>query len=161
MFTSQDILDFHANKIAHPCGLYIKDFVDTDDEFWNTRHDFIQWLFPNREPSKRHPDQPYLPDIYDYQSLSCGYADKNIWRFFEYLKNNSAFCCGANTHNDLRVTRVIKFCSLVNCMTREEFCRLPPSVALFWNVMKIVDGRKSWDTAKYWHEACEGWRLLS
>lgn len=159
-YTAQHILDFHAGLIPHPCGFYIYDFWNTPDGFWDERHDFIQWLFPNTEPSKAQPDTPYLPDVNDYRLVDKSKGELHLSRFFKYLERNKAFCAGFDTHNDLRVTRAIKFCSLVNMAGLEEWESFPLAVAVFWKVMKLVGGRKSWDTVKYWHEACEGWRLL-
>jgi hypothetical protein len=158
IYTPQDILDFQNGARNHPSGFTFEEMLSQDDNWWESTHDFIQWMFPNNEPSKAQPETPYLADLSYYQLLNHQLIAAASYRFFEFLKDNKDFRAGYPTHNDLRVTQMIKCVSLIQVSGHRE--EIPMAVWYFYKTIGLVEGSKDWDVVKYWHQACEGYRLI-
>jgi hypothetical protein len=150
------IIEFYNRALVHPSGYTVDSILKESDEWWENTHDFIQWIFPSMETSKFNICAPTLT-FGDFELLKRYTLEEFAGRFYTFLSNNKDFRNGIQTHNDLRVTRAIK-CMTAFAMTRSENCGM--SSNFFWKVMGLVEDRKKWDTVKYWHQACEGWRLL-
>lgn len=64
------IIDFYRDESSwkktapsHPsCYTHFDIVRNWSDDKWNACHDFIQWLFPLKEPSNFNPDAPLLSD---------------------------------------------------------------------------------------------------
>jgi hypothetical protein len=78
-----DILDFYRGEYAwdktkvnpHPSGYSHFDIIHNwSDDKWEVAHDFIQWLFPLKEPSNFNPDAPLLTD----EDVSVFQADESL-----------------------------------------------------------------------------------
>jgi hypothetical protein len=79
-----------------------------DDDEWDNRHNFIQWVFPTSVPSKYNPTAPVL-DAVQAKIL----ADEHwhhiydaVNRFEGFLINTDSF--RAFNHNFLRISRVLQ-----------------------------------------------------
>lgn len=80
-------------------GYTLHDIIDKDDEWWEHTHDFIQWLFPDYQPSSCNKTAP----IWEGEKYEKPIADLVVARFLKFLKNY--YVTG---HNALRITRAIK-----------------------------------------------------
>lgn len=49
---------------SKPHGHSLADIIDFNRMDFDTHHDFVQWLFPNREPSPINPLAPVLTDLH-------------------------------------------------------------------------------------------------
>ena len=150
----QALFDFYNFGKPNPNGVTVESIINASDEWWENQHDFIQWAFPNNVKSGCNPNAPILA-WHEFEFLSRESLELLLGRFFQFLKNNKDFVDGVSTHNDLRVTRALK-CATLFSFKRHDASGM--SINLFWQVMGIVQDRKKWDTVKYWHKACEGWR---
>ena len=46
------IINFYCAIEGHDQGRMLADILNQDDRWLESVHDYIQWLFPNREPSE-------------------------------------------------------------------------------------------------------------
>jgi len=128
------IIDFYSGK--KNLKYSYKDVENFNDSQWENYHDFIQIVFPNREPSQHNPDAPlltdedlkilqeqyplYVEDMVDYYMsflgfLSCSY--KGIRYYLQDNEDNISRVTHLN-HNTLRITRLLKFLREFN----QELC---------------------------------------
>lgn len=59
------IVDFYRDEkgVANPSGYSLFDILHNwEDGDWEGVHDFIQWVFPLKEPSNFNPDAPLLTE---------------------------------------------------------------------------------------------------
>jgi hypothetical protein len=54
------IISFYSGKTPDDRGRYLKDIQQWPDHRLESVHDFIQWMFPLREPSGVNPGAPVL-----------------------------------------------------------------------------------------------------
>lgn len=130
---------------------------------WEDNHDFIQWVFPNKEPSQFNPNAPILTDEdiaflkqkrFDYRITMLfekfvnflGYRRHYKWnRLQQWCYNTIEYRVKAINHNQLRITRLIKFLKLLE--KRELLDILYHAL-----VREDVQG----DAKFYWTEAYHG-----
>lgn len=106
-------------------GVTLEEIWRWDDATLESRHDFIQWLFPLREPSQFNPSAPLTDD----QTIGAFQADKtlrdkmvhslDVMLKFYGFERNEGIERGANfarqaknwlhpgNHNYLRITRIL------------------------------------------------------
>ncbi len=108
-------------------GRSLAEILEQDDLWFETVHDFIQWLFPNREHSRVNPHAPNLtPEV-----ISAFNSDELLKRQLRASFNRMLAFYGLrdsghtikkadnwperktdwftrDTHNNLRITRIIK-----------------------------------------------------
>jgi hypothetical protein len=82
-----------------------------DNAALEQNHDFIQWLFPLREPSRAVPDAPVLTDaeveaIRDSGMAQCALAAATDRMDAFYRATHDWLM--PNDHNHLRITRIIR-----------------------------------------------------
>jgi hypothetical protein len=106
---------------------------------FDTAHDFIQWLFPNRQPSPVNWDAPLLTDLHveAYVQLPTlrQAVDSALTRFMDFLgieEGPQGFTHGQNfekgsrywlcplDHNHRRISRVLTFLCEMGCVERAE-----------------------------------------
>lgn len=132
-------IDFISGFGTDHKGRYLLDIVyNRNDDWWESNHDHIQWLFPNYSPSQYNPHAPILSidDITQahYYKDNIKLAFDRFMRFLGlevvnyfgiYVKvriisepsfNSKVF--GEN-HNLLRITRVLKFIKATKVLTKE------------------------------------------
>ncbi len=51
-------------------GLTVQQYLQFDENDWETQHDVIQLAFPTMTQSKFHPHQPFLPASFDISNLT-------------------------------------------------------------------------------------------
>ncbi len=92
-------------------GRTVFDVLAFDDVALERTHDFIQWLFPLREPSGAAPDAPVLADadiaaIQDSVAAQCALAAATDRMDAFYAATHDWLM--PNDHNHLRITRIIR-----------------------------------------------------
>lgn len=131
-----------------------------DDYQWDTEHSFIQWLFPNKVPSRINLDAPVLtpidlmvyrdnPDLQQRCMLAIArfldflglrWTDNSVVRALNFKLNNRYWLCHSS-HNHLRITRFMNFCvaigrhdiaeALLFCLCKEcHIMNTPPSTSI-------------------------------
>lgn len=99
-------------------GRYHSDILKFSDEELESSHNYIQWLFPLREPSEAVPESPFLEDEAMIETLR---HDENVQeslvtaliRMHRFYEKND-FWLRQGDHNHLRITRILKSISLLN-----------------------------------------------
>ena len=86
------ILDFYRDEkgVPNPSGYSHFDIVHNwSDDDWEGIHDFIQWVFPLKEPSQFNPEAPLLTDediaIFKADDELRGAVEASVHRFFKFL----------------------------------------------------------------------------
>jgi len=104
------LIDFHFNGARDSSGRTLDHYFSFSTEQKEKIHDYIQWMFPNREPSSVNPDAPVLEDK-DIDQFAYIHAASLYNFFIEFLQSeyhDEIFGNPVN-HNHLRITRVITF----------------------------------------------------
>lgn len=55
-----DLIGFYRGSHPDHRGRLLAAILDRDDAWFEATHDYVQWLFPNREPSPVNPRAPVL-----------------------------------------------------------------------------------------------------
>jgi Opioid growth factor receptor (OGFr) conserved region len=160
------IVDFYKGLIPNSDGRTIEDIWNFTRDEREDVHDYIQWLFPNVEPSRFNPDAPLLteedikafkadPDLLDRVEFSL-----EIMEVFYYLdgiadypnlpSEGQLWWITKNNHNYMRITRIL------NCL---NVLGMKDALERFWReLVKIysefpnVIGTTTMD---YWFEAIQ------
>ena len=114
------LIDFYKNHRSNSSNITFDEILSSDDDFWETSHDFIQWIFPLNEPSQYNPNAPLL-DVEDIELFKKDFVlRKNVLLAFSRFKSflqkeesNTKPIWLDRKHNYLRITRVIRFLSLI------------------------------------------------
>ena len=119
------LLDFYRGQGTDSEGRTLADLWAYSDREMEAVHDFIQWMFPLREPSRFNPDAPLLTvsEIQSFQTDPALQAamGRSLGRFFAFLglrldagrveeaddfaRKRSVWT--SPNHNWLRITRVL------------------------------------------------------
>ena len=121
------LLLFYRGSAADSYGRFIHEILQQDDQWLESTHNFIQWLFPNREPSPVTPDAPTITEEIQLGFLQepglRGQLRQSMARmlaFYGLTRVGEAIVKGDNwdqrkanwflhdTHNNLRITRMLK-----------------------------------------------------
>jgi len=137
------------------------------DEWFEFCHNYIQWLFPLKEPSNFNPDAPLLTD----EDIAIFKANPTIQAnlfvsFTRYLRFFGLFYNKDNeivrtedfdqilfmfpNHNWFRITR---------CLTSLRLLGLEKEAVKFYKFLKQLHEEEGWVTANsfaYWTEAVNG-----
>jgi len=121
------LLAFHAGTGTDHRGRYLRDILQRDDRWLETTHDYVQWLFPLREPSSVLPSAPTI----DAEVAAAFAAEarlretlracfQRMLTFYGLALRDGRIVKGANwterkadwftrpTHNNLRISRILK-----------------------------------------------------
>jgi hypothetical protein len=92
-------------------GRSLFDVLAMDNAALERNHDFIQWLFPLREPSRAVPDAPVLTDA-DVEAIResgmAQYALAAATDRMDAFYRTTHDWLMPNDHNHLRITRIIR-----------------------------------------------------
>ena len=114
----------------------LAEIIKQDDDWLEATHDYIQWLFPTKEFSRVTPDSPVL----DKATITAFHTDEilrghlkaafiRILRFYGLRLTVNGLVKGSswetrkanwfteNTHNSLRITRILKCLSALGMNT--------------------------------------------
>jgi hypothetical protein len=160
------LIDFYRGTGRDAQGRTLADIWAYSDDELESVHDFIQWLFPLREPSRFNPDAPLLTDSDIAEFRSSPALRENLLRSLEVFlafvgleyKDGSVtkapdFDIKGEVwqypnHNWLRITRVL---------TSTRLLGLEPMSRAFFAFLKgMRDGGRSGiraDTFHYWEQA--------
>jgi hypothetical protein len=128
------LLAFYAGEAPDHRGRYLADIVRRDDRWLEATHDYIQWLFPLREPSGVLPSAPLI----DAEVAAAFATDERLrsalhasfvrmLAFYGLREAQRQIVKGENwderkidwftrpTHNDLRITRILKCLGALGC----------------------------------------------
>lgn len=111
------LYDFHLNNgtITITDGTYtLQEILDKDDEWWDSNHDFIQYLYPTDEVSKFNPEAPVLTkEFVDFFKNSPGEININLYHRFRQFIINNRWLARPFNHNYLRFSRVLRNIALL------------------------------------------------
>ena len=133
------LLAFYYGGHPDDKGRFLAEITRQDDLWLELTHDYIQWLFPLREISKVTPSAPladrevieaFLRDELLRQHLLASFI--RMLHFYGLARDNGEIKKGANwverkgnwftegTHNDLRITRILKSLSILGLRDEAE-----------------------------------------
>lgn len=162
---NQALIDFFHGTGIDDRGRTLADILRQDDDWLEATHDFVQWLFPLGEPSGVNPHAPLL----DQATIHAIRADASSRRhlrtaFLRMLRFYGLDYDGAvvtrsaqwaqrkavwftrHTHNDLRITRILKslrllglpdearafHAALIQLCASERDCGVTHATRQFW-----------------------------
>lgn len=117
----------YDESIREELGFDLFDVVtaldEHNDEWLDGCHNYIQWIFPTKWPSKYNPDAPLLTDDdinlmtmhMDYRYIRetmIQITNRMIVFWKRYFKENG---CKPMDHNYLRITRALECAWLLKC----------------------------------------------
>jgi hypothetical protein len=150
---------FYLNQIPNDEGRFIEDiWLYTNDQL-ESSHTYIQWLFPNKEPSFINRNAPLLDDqrIMKFRSspilLNRVDASFQIMMSFFDIDNNHPWFLTKNNHNFLRITRILNTLVAFGMQKQADrlFARL---IQIYW----AADNNRLICpiTMEYWRQAYRG-----
>jgi hypothetical protein len=160
------LLDFYRGSGTDAEGRTLTALWDLTDDEMEEIHDFIQWLFPLREPSRYNPDAPLLgdDDVASFRAdprlrenltrsfrrflafLGLVYEDGRVGKGADFGRKRGVFA--HPNHNWLRITRVL---ASTRALGLEG-----PSHALFAFLEGLRDSGEApipADTFRFWRDA--------
>lgn len=168
------LISFYRNESEGP-GFTLEQIWKWDNNQLEQCHDYIQWLFPLKEPSAYNPNAPLLDEdtiikfIYDSDPERSSIMD-NIWHSFKMIKiflsypnRDKPIWLESNNHNMLRITRIITFIKCISCYGEYHYDDqkdLYEKLSEFYNWLDYLDhafpGNVSDETWNYWRKAFHG-----
>ena len=163
------IIDFYRGDGTDHRGRKLSDLWDFPDEEMEAIHDFIQWMFPLREPSQFNPHAPLLTDadIAAFQAdprlranllrsferflafLGLKYEDGRVAKASDFDRKREVFT--QPNHNWLRITRVLTSTRILGMESASR--------AFFSSLKGLRDAGEATitaDTFGYWERAATG-----
>jgi len=173
-----DIIQWYKNNIPDDQGRYLSDIMKKDDDWLESTHDYIQLLFPNKEPSMFNPNAPLLTNSVIEEFNTDNVLKLKVQRSFErmmkfykidvdsyndflYNRNNCILQEGKfllpwwveSKHNHLRLTRILNTLNAFDMKYELHY--------LYNILMQIHEHcwhwhEKSWfstETLEYWQKA--------
>lgn len=122
MLKSTGLIQFFRNEEPNNEGCKLEDILRYNLGEIESRHDFIQWIFPTKERSQYNPDAPLLDDSFKDDFQNDQLAKRNFCESCQLYLNHIGFCCKLGNivctpnpflfyqlppHNLLRITRVL------------------------------------------------------
>ncbi|MGB5328697.1 MAG: opioid growth factor receptor-related protein [Gammaproteobacteria bacterium] len=131
------ITNFYSGMEGDDQGRMLADILQHDDTWLERTHDYIQWLFPNREASTVTPWAPLITseDVEEFSSKASlrnelRVSFRRILSFYGMEVSEGRIVKAANwderkhnwftqdTHNNMRITRILK-CLMALSLERE------------------------------------------
>ena len=111
------ILDFYRDK-GLGGGRTFQQIMAFDDFLMERTHDFIQWIFPLPEPSQAQPRNcpvmlPTERETFKTDEVLRKRVREAVARYRMFLDNTHEWRT-RHDHNHLRITRVIRFLTLID-----------------------------------------------
>jgi ADP-ribosylglycohydrolase len=112
------LIDFLRGAGPDSYGRYHDDILKFSDEELENVHNYIQWLFPLREPSEAVSESPFIENEETVQILRNDEAVQEsmvtaLVRMHRFYEQND-FWLRQGDHNHLRITRILKSITLLN-----------------------------------------------
>lgn len=166
------LTEFYSEVGPDNEGRYLDDILTMDDDWFETCHDFIQWLFPLKEPSNFNPDAPIMTEkdiLFLSHSMNYKAINNSVERFMYFLGMGWSHLPSATNaplvedekkfakfiplnHNHLRMTRMLTFLKLIGRVSLAK--DILEGILLSAKLLNLEINSTS---LKYWEEAvCEG-----
>jgi hypothetical protein len=146
--------DFLSGDIPDNKGRMISDILKFNQNEIESTHDYIQWIFPLREPSIFNPNAPMLIDEEEQliiKSKKCRESIISSVNMMLKYYGSSTTWATANNHNLLRITRIIKSCSIILGMNWAQ--KIHEQIIERCKAIKFTPPS---ETEKYWRNAIRG-----
>jgi len=151
------IISFYKDILPDHEGRYLSDILRETNSWLENTHDYIQYLFPNREPSFYNPDAPLLSDqiIEEFKSntelLDNVKLSLNRMILFYQMDDTKPWWVTKGNHNFLRITRILN--------TLRELGMIKEMGSFFNKLLIIVTNNRNIikdKTLDYWQNAFDG-----
>lgn len=163
------LTDFYRGSATDGEGRTLKDIWKYSDSQMESIHDFIQWLFPLREPSRFNPYAPLLTDsdVAEFRAepemrenlarsldrflafLGLRHQDDRVMPAADFAAKSAIWL--APNHNWLRISRVLASTRMLGLEDRSR--------SFFEFLKSLKDGGRSAirdDTFEFWKRAALG-----
>jgi hypothetical protein len=145
------ILDFYSGTGTDHANRTLADVLKFDHAELEQGHDYIQWLFPLPEPSRFCLDAPLLTDE-DIKEIAASPSLRWVAigataRMAQFYLASPQWCTPRN-HNLLRITRILRFLTLIGATDVAASFRL-----LVLDLATRHEGVVTEETAWFWSEA--------
>lgn len=145
------LVAFLTEAGTRPDGLDHAGVLGQDDDWFETRHDFIQWLFPLTEPSRAVPGAPVLTAAEAARLRAEPRARRRMLaatRRMEGFYARTDAWLAAHDHNHLRITRIIRSLRLLVDDAAADAFR-----AFILDQLRARGGRVNADSLRFWAAA--------
>ena len=143
------IVHFLEDKIKNYDDIFLHDIWSFDDNKIEKVHNFIQWVFPLDEVSRRVPSAPVLFDEELIEIKKSALAKFNLLKsrewFIQFLERTDMWELRGN-HNHSRISRMIKSLRLLHGEAAADVC--------LEKVLRLANARAfgSPNVMKYWEK---------
>lgn len=147
---NQTILDFFLRKGTDHKGRTLDDIIAFSNEQLEREHDYIQWLFPSKDPSMFNKHAPLLDDetiLEIRDNLDVLKAVVEGWVRMMNFYATSQWISPLN-HNYMRISRILATLSLFRLDQQWEY-----SLMFFLSQRKKNPELISFMTVRFWIEA--------
>lgn len=91
-----------------PQGRTVETLIEADDTWLEMRHDWVQWAFPNQEPSVFNDDAPVWSADEARALPEAGRENvRRLLRRYEAFLRRTRWWRSGSDHNHARITRVL------------------------------------------------------
>lgn len=151
MASGSPIVNFLSGSGSDHRGRSLEEVLALSDSELESRHDFIQWLFPLDTPSAAVPGSPVLSSNDIAEIRGCQQCRANLLRASDRMRRfyaeNDHWLVRFD-HNHRRITRIIKSLSLlVGNQEAEEFYRFIEERVAETNAPVSATSRRFWRNA--------------
>ncbi len=149
------IINFYRGTGTDVQGRFLKDYFGQGDGWLEECHDHIQWMFPLPEPSMFNPDAPILTDediaVFktDLDTFGSLPVVRCVGMMIDFYCSSPQWISPRN-HNFLRITRIIRFLSLIGWTDLAKGFRDMMKAVALAHKKTIPD-----DTLAYWEAALD------
>jgi hypothetical protein len=153
----KDLISFYELGAPDNHRRWLDDIQRANNEWLEGCHSYIQWLFPNREPSPYNPEAPTLDDetIEVFRSrndlkLEVKRSLETMIEFYQ-LDVDAPWWVTKKNHNYLRITRILN--TLREFQMFEEACDFFDKLSTIYSNNKEIIGEVTFD---FWEKAFTG-----
>lgn len=157
---NKTLIEFFEGNIKDASGRLLSEIRSQTDKWLEEQHDYIQWLFPNREASAFNPNAPLLDDetvevFRSRNDLQLEVA-QNLDRMIKFYQLDDEtierpWWVTKGNHNYLRITRILN--------TLREFRMVTEAVDFFDKLSIVYINNRDIireTTLDYWEKALVG-----
>jgi len=126
------LIKFYIGSHPDSWGRLLADILEQDDYWLEVTHDYIQWLFPNKERSRVTPEAPIITSevqvAFERDEKLQQHLQASFYRMLSFYglapseqaivkannwENRKSNWFIEDTHNNLRITRILKCLSVL------------------------------------------------
>ena len=108
------LITFYESKGTDHAGRNLEYILSQDDAWFERTHDYVQWLFPNREMTASSTHAPPLTDevVFQFRArpelrAAVKRSYDRISKFLQLDQDNPFWAQRTGDHNCLRITRIL------------------------------------------------------